>query len=289
MPGLTLVTYNLWGYHTPAEYLKRRGKVRGATPDSPAATLGPTEAVWRKRRARLLSVLEDADQDVIAVQENVRRPNAPDRSHAQQLGRALGMTVIEGTFYPEIDAQGKPYEMGVALLTHLSVDGEEEADLPYSAESRIGGSPRLLQTLLDLEGEPLHVWVTHFPSKDDDADRACAERIVELASGLPEDEPLLVCGDLNSTPDSAAIRALTGPENPSHFLDLWAAAHPGEEGLTMATPEPDRRLDYVLLRLPAASLRLDRVDIIGDTADEEGWFPSDHCGLRATFHNEPTS
>lgn len=250
-----------------------------------------------------MKVLEQADPDLIALQENARRPGAPERSHAHQLGRALGMSVVEGAFHREMDYQGRSYEAGVALLSHLPIDEVAEADLPYRAEDGIGGSPRLLQARLDLEGSPLHVWVTHLPSKDGSVALECARTIVRLA-GAASAEDLLLCGDLNSEPETDTLRCLAhgspAPEGPirpmsgdhspdtgcrtpregSNFIDLWAALHPGDTGWTAWTPDLSARLDYVLLRPSPSGLRAHDAGIIGAEPDAEGFYPSDHCGLR---------
>jgi endonuclease/exonuclease/phosphatase family metal-dependent hydrolase len=277
-PTLTVVTYNLWGFNAPSDYLKRRGSVRGAVPGSKAAHFGPADAVWPRRRARLLRTLEDADPDVIAVQENARRPHDPQRSHARQLARSLGMSVIEGTFYPGVDTQGQPYEIGLALLSHLPVMEVRETALADDFHLSAGGIPRVLQATLDFEDRPLHVWNVHFPVKEEDLKLTCARKILEGAAKQPSLEPLILCGDLNSQPGAPPLQILTE----GRFLDTWAAVNPEGFGATMPSQEPVSRLDYLLLR-EGASARVETAEVIGDEPDGEGFYGSDHRGVKATL------
>lgn len=281
-PSFALVTYNLWGYHTPAEYLRKRGELRGAMPDSRAATAGPPDSVWAKRRALLIKTLQEADPDVIAFQENVRRPGSPERSHAQQLGRSLGMTVVESAFTSDIDAHGQAYENGVALLSHLPVEAVKESPLPYNNAVEIGGTPSVLQATLDFEGGPLHLWVTHLPAKSEPAREQCATAIREYAISDPLTGPLILCGDFNSVPDTPPLGLLCGSKD-APFMDSWASLYTNDTGWTMATPTPVCRLDYVLLHDPARSLSLREIEVIGNEPDADGFFPSDHCGIKAVF------
>jgi endonuclease/exonuclease/phosphatase family metal-dependent hydrolase len=154
--------------------------------------------------------------------------------------------------------------------------------LPYGNSHEIGGTPSILQAVLDFEGEPLHFWVTHFPAKSEPAREQCAAAIREYVAEADLKEPLLLCGDFNSEPDTAPMRLLAGTDD-APFVDSWAALHPDDPGPTMYTPEPTRRLDYVLLHDKRLSLSLREIEVIGTAADSDGFFPSDHYGLKATF------
>jgi endonuclease/exonuclease/phosphatase family metal-dependent hydrolase len=285
MPStLTVATYNLWGYNAPSDYLRRRGIVRGAVSGSRAAALGPGSSVWAKRRSYLIDVLQRADPDVIALQENVRRPaDGPERSHAHQLGRALGMTVVEGTWNRWEDPVNGRHELGVALLTHLPVDETGEGDLPYRIDEGLGGTPRILKVRLDLDGEPMWVWVTHFPVRVPERNLSCAEAVIDQAGAVTPTIPILLCGDLNTSPETASIRTLTTGRGTAGFTDLWTGVHPDEDGYTMPTPVPEARIDYLMLRDPTAAFSPVSAEILGSSPDGDGFFPSDHCGVRVVL------
>jgi endonuclease/exonuclease/phosphatase family metal-dependent hydrolase len=285
MPDLTVVTYNIWGYYTPAIFLRMsRGELRGAAPDSRAAVQTSLDAVWAKRRALLIRLLGEADPDVVMLQENVRRPGQPERSHARQIGRALGMEVVEGSFYVKTDPQGRDYEIGVALLTHLPVDEAREASYPYDTPSRIGGSPKILQATLDFEERPLQCWTTHFPSQSEAMRIECARALIEELEAADPAIPVLLGGDFNSEPDEEPTRILSdGAEGREAFTDAWAALRPNDPTPTMPTPEPFRRLDHLFLRPGDYALNLKDARIIGDRPDEEGYYASDHCGVRISM------
>jgi endonuclease/exonuclease/phosphatase family metal-dependent hydrolase len=105
----------------------------------------------------------------------------------------------------------------------------------------------------------------------------------------------VLCGDLNSTPDSDEIRMLTGktavPIRGVWFRDLWEQAGEGT-GHTAHRSNPwfaknldvDRRIDYILTgnpKLGGVGHVLD-IEVIGaDPVD--GIIGSDHYGLVANL------
>lgn len=121
-----------------------------------------------------------------------------------------------------------------------------------------------------------------------------AQAVERLAAG----RHVVLAGDLDATPESATIRYLRGRQSLGatsvHYVDAWAAAHPGEPGLTLtpdnplvpegsgATAEEPRRIDYVLVRAGATgpSLRVERCERIF-TEPVDGVWASDHFGLVA--------
>ena len=80
----------------------------------------------------------------------------------------------------------------------------------------------------------------------------------------PWNFPPILCGDFNSEPDSDEIRMLTGltscPVEGLLFHDAWKVAGRGDQGFTWdnvnphaaSCLEPNRRLDFVFVGVPAA-------------------------------------
>lgn len=105
-----------------------------------------------------------------------------------------------------------------------------------------------------------------------------------LAGALAGEElPVVLVGDLNSTPgtEGAQVLALAG------FEDAWAALHPAEEqgltccfadDLTVADDPLETRIDYVLFR---GALEPRAAEVVGDEELVNGLWPSDHAGVAA--------
>ncbi len=113
----------------------------------------------------------------------------------------------------------------------------------------------------------------------------------ELVSVLPVDEPVLLTGDLNGTPDTDMYSVLTG----AGYTDVWHALRPRASGFTccnspdLSNPVAsyDHRIDYIFEKgfapLRGLILRIgDRPDERVAGPDHPIW-PSDHAGLVSTL------
>jgi endonuclease/exonuclease/phosphatase family metal-dependent hydrolase len=111
-----------------------------------------------------------------------------------------------------------------------------------------------------------------------------------LAGPTVTSQPVILVGDLNSTPDVAlpsAYATLRG----AGFVDAWTEANPSAPGLTCChaedlrnpTPTFDVRLDYVLTRPGVAVARAKVVGIDPDNRTPSGLWPADHAGVVVTL------
>ncbi|MBX3211413.1 MAG: endonuclease/exonuclease/phosphatase family protein, partial [Labilithrix sp.] len=125
--------------------------------------------------------------------------------------------------------------------------------------------------------------------------KAIAEIVARLA---PVDGgfPPVVVGDFNAEPESDEIRymkGLTGLGGPYvYFADAFAVAGDGSAGATFskrnpfAEPmrEPERRIDYVLVRGPDDAQRGEPIEArVCFDQPVDGTFPTDHFGVIATI------
>jgi endonuclease/exonuclease/phosphatase (EEP) superfamily protein YafD len=85
--------------------------------------------------------------------------------------------------------------------------------------------------------------------RDDVRRRQSIPEINSLAAG-----PAILAGDLNSTPDSATLRALATE---------WSVAGRGKPLLTIPTGTPRRQIDFVLFR-PAHRWRVIEVRVLDE-------------------------
>ena len=146
----------------------------------------------------------------------------------------------------------------------------DEADSGY-------GSAGILHAVVATPGGDTNLVVTHWSPRSAAARSAAAEALVAYLAALP-DLRLAVVGDLNTVaPEKPELSLLTQGVRP--LADAWAAVHPDHPGFTMPSHDPVVRLDYVFL---SRDLRPVYARRIGDLADPDGFYPSDHLGVVAT-------
>ncbi|WP_459879631.1 endonuclease/exonuclease/phosphatase family protein [Halorubrum gandharaense] len=127
------------------------------------------------------------------------------------------------------------------------------------------------------EGDAWLVVNVHFDHVGTRARRESARLLRERAADLADGDPVVVCGDLNATPDSEPHRELTDGDlqDAATTADL---RHGPQTSLTdFETLIDGRRIDHVLV-----SPRVD-VDAFATLADRDdrGRYPSDHLPVLA--------
>ena len=269
---MKILTWNIWQYAVPWDKPELPGVVAGY----PAGAPRPSPwAYWVQRRAMILATLAAERPDVVLLQECATdaeaAPDAPNQ--AAQLAEALGYTFV---YHRAAASRRRPAEFGQAVLAApgWTIQAATAYDLPSEAPPK--DSPRIALGA-DLTGPAgsLRVLDAHF-SLDAAARRRSVEQLLAQTAGWPA--PLLLAGDLNDVPASAAITRLTQ----AGWQDCWAAVHPTDAGFTFATPTPFIRLDYVF-QAPAGPLHPVVALRAGVTPDGAGFFPSDHAGIVVEF------
>jgi endonuclease/exonuclease/phosphatase family metal-dependent hydrolase len=120
------------------------------------------------------------------------------------------------------------------------------------------------------DGRTFVMFDTHLPYRDqDDAAREKgAALILKRIAKLPPDEPFVLTGDFNTSPDSKLHAMLT-----EHLEDAWlvASRRSGpEKTFHDFTGNPDRRIDWILVR------GFEVKDVRTVTTHEGKLYPSDH-------------
>jgi endonuclease/exonuclease/phosphatase family metal-dependent hydrolase len=128
------------------------------------------------------------------------------------------------------------------------------------------------------DGRTFVMFDTHLPYRDqDDAAREKgAALILKRIAKLPPDEPFVLTGDFNTSPDSKLHAMLT-----EHLEDAWlvASRRSGpEKTFHDFTGKPDRRIDWILVRGFGVE------DVRTVTTHEGKLYPSDHFPVVADLH-----
>jgi endonuclease/exonuclease/phosphatase family metal-dependent hydrolase len=240
------------------------------------------------RQEAIRKTLAEIDADVICLQEVYGAADGADQVDelADHLGRERART-------PQRFHDG--WSFGNAVLSRWPVLAAHHERLP-DGSGRPGHRMALLAEL-DAPFGRLPVVSTHLAFRFDESAlrRRQLEAVLAFAAGHrgdpDRDPPLILCGDLNATPDSDEIRMVTGrspaPVPGLVLTDSWPQVR-DDPGHTWSRDNPyladatwpQRRLDYVLVSWPRPAPLGNPVaaHLVG-TEPVAGVVPSDHYGV----------
>lgn len=186
---------------------------------------------------RIAKVIRAADPDLVALQEiddRTKRTGGVDQ--AAELARLTG---LHGAFGKAIDLQGGGY--GQAVLSRFPLGAVTVHPLPAlpDREQRVA-----VEAAVTIDGKEVAFVTTHLDHELADLRERQAAKLNDLfASG---DRAVILAGDLNATPDSKVLEALTAK---------WQDATAGKGLLTSPAGRPAKQIDHVLSR-PAGRFRV---------------------------------
>ena len=231
---------------------------------------------WETRKPLAVRMLREQQPDVIGLQELVK-------AQADYLARELPQYAWFGRGR---EADGGGEHMGVFYrkdrLTVIESGDFWLSDTPDVAGSITWGHPHPRMVTWALfeqrsDGRRFYLFNTHLPYRDEDeaARLKGAQAIARRLATLPDDVPVVLTGDFNTTPDSDAHAVLAGT-----LQDAWTTA-PRVEGIDATfhgfTGRADRRIDWIFVR--GAQLE----SITSVTTRWNNRYPSDHFPLVATL------
>ena len=235
------------------------------------------KADWPQRRALIVDELRALNPDVIVLQEVLQHETL--RNQAEDLAEALGYSA----YFLSIDPAGNPRRYGNAILTRHAILSRDWTALRPPEDSRSAGWVRI-----DLDGQPLNVYVTHPNYQNDDAGRRMrTQQLADLQAFIARtagDVPSVVAGDFNTVsaqPELAALEA--GHDNA--YDALHGRADPRPTLNPHYFPNDSRRIDHVYLQRRA--LRPLEARIVLDREGAPGVWPSDHFGVYVRFAFAP--
>jgi endonuclease/exonuclease/phosphatase family metal-dependent hydrolase len=126
-------------------------------------------------------------------------------------------------------------------------------------------------------GNVLYVYNTHFALDEQDRLTNAQQTLNLIGSNING----LCClvGDLNGTPDDAAVQSLAG----AGLVDVWPAANSGQNGYSFPSTGPTKRIDYCWASSSMASA-VAGVSLVANAPSSGVLFASDHIGLLTSFN-----
>lgn len=216
------------------------------------------------------------EPDVVALQEVAQSLTEDNRGEvlADLTGYQLAWSIAH---------DAGVYQEGTAVLSRWPMTWQETVELPHGD---LGGQAKRLTVGagIDTPYGPVSFFSSHATLDSDEekkADQAAASHALVLAHD--GGEPAFLCGDMNATPDTLAMRFLRGAAThqgtTGDYVDAWMSTHPGDPGFTNPSDAPEKRIDYVYARgaTEASSCEL----ILADPVN--GLRASDHLGVLCHF------
>lgn len=190
------------------------------------------------RPERIARVINHCDPDVVAVQEvDAHRPRSRGHDQAQLIADHLRMTHV---FHAMLEEEAERY--GIAIFSRFPFTIVKSGLLTGVEHGFLKEARGAIWVKLEIAGRtPFHFINTHFGLGRQER-RTQAEELLgkEWIGGIPEDEPVILCGDFNSGGRSRVFRRLAGALRDSQSI---APAH--EPLATFPSPSPILRLDHV--------------------------------------------
>lgn len=226
---------------------------------------------------RVARVIAEHSPDLVALQEvdlGRRRSRAEDQGAI--IARELGMEVV---FCPTITRGEEHY--GHALLSRWPVEIVKRALLPHDPRSWWKEPRSALWVRIMIGETAVNLVTTHLGLGP-------RERLIQMQmllgedwlGGLPDDAPILMCGDFNLTPGSAPYRLAA-----ARFRDVQLAVNGNERGprpmKTFSSLRPFARLDHIFL---SKRFAVERVIVPRNALTRVA---SDHLPLVADFSFVP--
>ncbi|MBB4609642.1 endonuclease/exonuclease/phosphatase family protein [Sphingomonas yabuuchiae] len=232
---------------------------------------------WAVRRPVMVELIRRAAPDVIGTQELLQR-QGDDLTHALPGYRWFGRDRRGGHDNEHMGILYRPDRL--TLVEHGDFWLSETPDV-VGSQSWGTDLPRMANwAVFETKGEKPHRFLfldTHLAHRDEDAearDKAAALILARLPA-LAKDLPVVVAGDMNARPDTAAYRRFAAT-----LTDAWPAAA-RREGPEMTfhdfTGTPDRRIDYLFV----SGFRTQA--IATDSYHRGKTYPSDHFPVAATL------
>ncbi len=183
---------------------------------------------------RIAKVITDAKADIVGLQEVDRGVQRTQRRDLPaELAKLTGLTAHFENNFPY---QGGEY--GNAFLTRFPIKAAKNT---HYKMLRTGEQRGVLQLVLDVGGREILCLNTHIDYRKDDAERLLnvEELKAIVAAARAQQQPVIMTGDFNATPESRTIGQVK-----AFLADTWELVGRGA-GFSYSTEKPEKRIDYV--------------------------------------------
>nr|WP_257608226.1 endonuclease/exonuclease/phosphatase family protein [Xanthomonas hortorum] len=225
---------------------------------------------WPARRAYIAKQLKQLAPDVIALQEVIERRSSVE-NQAAWLARKLGYDYT----FASVDPVGAPKRYGNALLSRRKVLAMHQRLLQPLDDYRVAAHLQV-----DVDGQPVNVYVTHLNERADARGTATRTRqvadLLDFISSNSDQAPVVIAGDFNTAADALDLEALR-----KGYGDSYGSVHRNSDAtvstLNLHVFDKPARIDHVFFQQNRLLAREAR--ILFDAPYAEGRWASDHYGV----------
>ncbi|HTI39622.1 MAG TPA: endonuclease/exonuclease/phosphatase family protein [Vicinamibacterales bacterium] len=203
------------------------------------------DAAGKPNLDAVVSLVKEKKPDLVLLQEVDRNTNRS--GHVDQVAELARQTKYDSAFSASLfEYDGGQY--GVAVLSREIIGYHVTVPLPVvPVQTRAGGSrePRVaLLTVAEVRDTTWRAMNAHLdPADDGGRPQEMAALTEAIRSQEAAGTPLIVGGDLNSTPDDPVLQPLRG----AGLRDAWTECGSGD-GFTFPADQPTKRIDYLWLQ-----------------------------------------
>lgn len=225
---------------------------------------------WPARRAYIAKELRQLAPDVIALQEVIERRGSVE-NQAAWLARKLGYDYS----FVSVDSVDASKRYGNALLSRRKVLARHQRLLQPLDDYRVAAHLQV-----DIDGQPINVYVTHLNERADARGTATRTRqvadLLDFISSTSNQAPVVIAGDFNTAADALDLEALR-----KGYGDSYGSVHRNSDAtvstLNLHVFDKPARIDHVFFQQKRLLAREAR--ILFDTPYAEGRWASDHYGV----------
>lgn len=225
---------------------------------------------WQERRRLIAQEIERHSPDITTLQAVRRTSNGANQ--ADELSALVPdqayVTFVAAAEHADGTADGSAF---LSRLPAVTIDSRR-LTLPEHPED---STPRIL--ILAAFKRPqtdLSILNCHFSWISKQSVSGVSEALSFLR---PITGPVVMVGDMNSSPESEAMQKLAS----EGFTDVWRKLHPQDAGYTFEADQPGMRIDYVWVS-EALKPRLQGIERVGTPPPQPPRL-SDHLGLIVTL------
>lgn len=194
---------------------------------------------WPARLPLVVAALARVQPDVVAFQEDCL--DDAGQSQSQQVRAALGAYAASGFALHHVVTHTATsgtlnWQEGISVMSTWPTTNARVLDLP------VGVFPRKAWAVdVTVRGTLFRFYGTHLEFGTQNA-AIRAQQAQAIAADFPAHGRVVVAGDFNATPDTAAVSSFIPP-----LVDAWATAMPTQAGATFPANAPTRRIDHILV------------------------------------------
>lgn len=231
---------------------------------------------WENRRKLNIATIQKYAPDILGFQE-AKQGNLEAYEQAltdYESFRGLGASREHGSEYTPIFWKKGLFSLAETGQFYLSESPEKESLGWESGLVRVAAWVKLRVTD---SAETLFVLNTHFPHEAaaEETRKHCADLIVKMLDTHAVTLPIIVMGDFNTIPNSAAYRVFLAMGLSDTFIERHETSNTFHNFVGEKYPRKHERIDWILTRHCVA----DDFHIVRDA--EAPLFPSDHYPVLA--------